>query len=164
MWIWVSYSCKKCFIKVKKKKVWSLQNLENADFLGWLILEVIQNYFSTLFVKIFSWENVYFIENLNFYWLYSISGLSKSGFYQRRIFLSVGDVKRSECTANLTGLSFFLQPISAQCWRRAGCKILRILGKQTQKDLLNLWRNRKHCELKPRKLWKPQAKTVKAAR
>ena len=78
---------------------------------------------------------------------------SKSGFYQRRIFLSVGHVKRSECTANLTGLSFFLQPISAQCWRRrAGRKILRILGKQTQKDLLNLWRNRKHCELKPRKL------------
>ena len=76
MLIFISLSCKKCFIKVKKKKVWSLQNLENADFLGWLILEVIQNYFSTLFVKIFSWENVYFIENLNFYWLYSISGLA----------------------------------------------------------------------------------------
>ena len=62
--------------KSEENKVWSLKNLENACFLGWLILEVIQNYFSTLFVKIFSWENVYFIENLNFYWLYSISGLA----------------------------------------------------------------------------------------
>ena len=65
MWILVSYSCKKCFVKVKKK-VWALQKYLSegcikGDFLlkkwGW----------SDLYLDFYGWfSGLCYRENLNF--------------------------------------------------------------------------------------------------